>query len=216
MDIPESIHWSLRKIILNYAIDLNVVLSDPSKIEFHMLIWLDYSMPIPDDEYKSRQFLSECIGYDNISDRMIEWIHERIKWPIEQITYICENIASINNRSAIQHFALIIKNYDRSLCKFNVYDFIRNSYNIGVPIKTIIEMMKYFDCSSEFGYRLAIFIVADHDKLAIQQIALHFNLEWNMIYIHDKHLYDTYSFDAHEWLKNNLVDVKNGSMGKIE
>lgn len=209
IDLPDSIHWNLRRIILNYVVDLNVVLFDPSKIDVDTLIWLDKSMPIHDDEYISGNFLLECVAYHDTTNEVVKWVNKRVKWTSSQFGDITQCVVFLGTKPVISRFALIMTDYDYRSFRFHVPTFIIHSYCVGVPIQTVMKMSTYFDCHAEGIHGLVSLIISNKDILSIQYIMAYLNIDYNTIYMHHKSHYKLWSFNVYEWLKDNSAKIKN-------
>lgn len=80
-NIPQYIHWNLRRIILNYVTDANEVIDITTKLD--VLSWYQFAMPIRENEFHRKSFLGYACYSEDAS--LIEWCINNTGWPWDHL-----------------------------------------------------------------------------------------------------------------------------------
>lgn len=147
MNIPSSVGYNLRRIIVGYTVDLDEVIIPTVSLE--VLKWFDDILNIKNIEYISRGFLRMCMDGNNFNVDAIRWISGRIKWSSNCVGNIiedyCRNIGSDRVRKIIwliEEFKrpkhIVGRGYDNQHILYSIY-FQRRGNN-----DTIKLILSYF------------------------------------------------------------------------
>lgn len=208
VELPQSIHWNLRKIILNYVIKFWDVF-DRYDLTLDQLIWFDSSIPMKDEEYISHNELHMCMIYR--SKEITEWLNKRIQWPAKCLESIGDNIHYIAGEDRyIDNFLSLARYYDKSSFKFGIRarDIYIRAYVDNVSIQSVGKLITYFGHSNYDISALIIRMVEQKDIDSIHYIQNLFSLSISDIYEPNKtRLADLCNFNVLDWLHRNF---KNG------